>query len=208
MTELTALLTKALLSTTFGVSREQRYSADELRDALARASGSVAETRKVLSAQPEVDDISVESVANHLRDRLSKYIDVGSDSVGHSFPVLGHNIRVPLPQHVTTYEPGDLTGSQSPQPHLEDGTTYRPLRPTNVYGRQNRLRTLARGPMIPDTASLTGSGVGRRLPHRDRPGRRSPAGHVLFQGDASPPRVHHGRKCPAGVHRPLRHAFH
>ena len=63
MTELTALLTKALLSTTFGVSREQRYSADELRDALARASGSVSETRKVLSAQPEVDDISVESVA-------------------------------------------------------------------------------------------------------------------------------------------------
>ena len=132
MTELTALLTKALLSTTFGVSREQRYSADELRDALARASGSVAETRKVLSAQPEVDDISVESVANHLRDRLSKYIDVGSESVGHSFPVLGHNIRVPLPQHVTTYQPGDPTGSQSPQPHLEDGTTYRPLRPTKL----------------------------------------------------------------------------
>ena len=132
MTELTALLTKALLSTTFGVSREQRYSADELRNALARASGSVFETRKVLSAQPEVDDISVESVANHLRDRLSKYIDVGSDSVGHSFPVLGHNIRVPLPQHVTMYEPGDPTGSQSPQPHLEDGTTYRPLRPTRL----------------------------------------------------------------------------
>ena len=43
MTELTALLTKALLSTTFGVSREQRYSADELRDALARASGRVSE---------------------------------------------------------------------------------------------------------------------------------------------------------------------
>ena len=133
MTELTALLTKALLSTTFGVSREQRYSADELRDALARASGSVAETRKVLSAQPEVDDISVESVANHLRDRLSKYIDVGSESVGHSFPVLGHNIRVPLPQHVTTYEPGDPTGSQSPQPHLEDGTTYRPLKIKNLH---------------------------------------------------------------------------
>ena len=132
MTELTALLTKALLSTTFGVSREQRYSADELRNALARASRSVSETRKVLSAQPEVDDISVESVANHLRDRLSKYIDVGSDSVGHSFPVLGHNIRVPLPQHVTMCEPGDPTGSQSPQPHLEDGTTYRPLRPTKL----------------------------------------------------------------------------
>ena len=144
MTELTALLTKALLSTTFGVNMEQRYSADELRNALARASGSVSETRKVLSAQPEVDDISVESVANHLRDRLSKYIDVGSDSVGHSFPVLGHNIRVSLPQLVTMYEPGDPTGSQSPQPHLEDGTTYRPLRPTTAYGRYRRLRDVAR----------------------------------------------------------------
>ena len=153
MTELTALLTKALLSTTFGVSREQRYSADELRDALARASGSVAETRKVLSAQPEVDDISVESVANHLRDRLSKYIDVGSESVGHSFPVLGHNIRVPLPQHVTTYEPGDPTGSQSPQPHLEDGTTYRPLRPTKL----DKIKNLHLTDSI-DTESLSARG--------------------------------------------------
>ena len=172
MTELTASLTKALLSTTFGVSREQRYSADELRDALARASGSVAETRKVLSAQPEVDDISVESVANHLRDRLSKYIDrSGSDSVGHSFPVLGHNIRVPLPQHVTTYEPGDPTGSQSPQPHLEDATTYRPLRPTNAYGRYHHLRNVARQP-IDAPRSLNSCSVTRRdagtLMRRDR----------------------------------------
>ena len=145
MTELTALLTKTLLSTTFGVSREQRYSADELRNALARASGSVFETRKVLSAQPEVDDISVESVANHLRDRLSKYIDVGSDSVGHSFPVLGHNIRVPLPQHVTMYEPGDPTGSQSPQPHLEDGTTYRLLSPNPPKDTDGRREDSGRG---------------------------------------------------------------
>ena len=163
MTELTALLTKALLSTTFGISREQRYSADELRNALARASGSVFETRKVLSAQPEVDDISVESVANHLRDRLSKYIDVGSDSVGHSFPVLGHNIRVPLPQHVTMYEPGDPTGSQSPQPHLEDGTTYRPLRPTNVYGRQNHLRDVVGCSVIFGTAILHPESVSLRV---------------------------------------------
>ena len=149
MTELTALLTKALLSTTFGVSREQRYSADELRDALARASGSVSETRKSLSAQPEVDDISVESVANHLRDRLSKYIDVGSDSVGHSFPVLGHNIRVPLPQHVTTYEPGDPTGSQSPQPHLEDGGIYRTRWWAFFHGRQYHFPKVAEQPMNP-----------------------------------------------------------
>ena len=35
-----------------------------------------------------------------------------------------------------------LVGSQS-HPHLEDGTTYHPLWPTNVYGRQNHLRVVA-----------------------------------------------------------------
>ena len=40
-------------------------------------------------------------------------------------------------------EPSTSAGSQAAQPHLEDGTTYRPLRPTNVHGRQNRLRVVA-----------------------------------------------------------------
>ena len=29
--------------------------------------------------------------------------------------------------------------SQATQPHLEDSTTYHPLRPTIVYGRQNHF---------------------------------------------------------------------
>ena len=56
----------------------------ELRDAPARARGSVSKTRDILSAYLEVDDIWVESVADHLRGRLSKYIDVRTDRIGHS----------------------------------------------------------------------------------------------------------------------------
>ena len=41
-----------------------------------------------------------------------------------------------------------VRGLQRPEPHLEDHSIYHPLWPTNVYGRQNRLRTLARRPLI------------------------------------------------------------
>ena len=48
----------------------------------------------------------------------------------------GHRRRdnscVPPPQRVTIHEPRASVGSQSPQPHLEDGTTYHPRRPTRL----------------------------------------------------------------------------
>ena len=41
---------------------------------------------------------------------------------------------------------GPWGASQSPQPHLEDCSTYYPLRPTNVYGRYHHLQDVARQP--------------------------------------------------------------
>ena len=63
----------------------------------------------------------------------------------------------------TFFEESQRLGSQAAQPHLEDGSVYREKRPTIVYGRQNRLRALARGsvsitPAIPpEGSSILGS---------------------------------------------------
>ena len=59
-----------------------------------------------------------------------------SQKLGGACRCQGHgpcdNCSVHLPQRVTIYDPRDLTDSQASQPHLEDGTTYRALRPTVV----------------------------------------------------------------------------
>ena len=57
--------------------------------------------------------------------------------------------------------------SQLPQPHLKDGSVYRPLRPTTAYGRYHHLRDVARqafdAPRSLDSRSVTcmGRGYGR-----------------------------------------------
>ena len=53
---------------------------------------------------------------------------------GRGRPGQGHRCRdnscVPPPHGVTMHEPGDSVGLQVAKPHLEDGTTYYPRRPT------------------------------------------------------------------------------
>ena len=68
------------------------HSADGLRQAIPLARWGTPETREVLSANPEVVDDWVGSVAVHLRDRLSGYIDVSTDRIGHSFPVVADEL--------------------------------------------------------------------------------------------------------------------
>ena len=93
MTKLTALLDRALLATNFRTSRGTDYSVEELRQALAQARGSLSKTREFLTARPQVDDVHVGYVTDHLRDRLSEYIEVATDRIGHSFRVLGDSPR-------------------------------------------------------------------------------------------------------------------
>ncbi len=89
MTELASLLAQALPATTFRTEEGRVYSAEGLQETLSQTSGHVSETREVLSAYLEVDDVWIGSVAAHLRDRLSGYIDAGTDRIGHSFPIIG-----------------------------------------------------------------------------------------------------------------------
>ena len=93
MKELAELLGQALATATFRTSGGTSYSTKELRQALSQARGSVSETLKVLTAHPQVDDDWLGSVADPLRDRLSGYIDAGTDRIGHSFHVLGDAAR-------------------------------------------------------------------------------------------------------------------
>lgn len=87
MAELAALLDEALRATTFRTAGGKGYSAEEFRDELSPPLKRVPETWEVLSANPVVSDSWVGSVADHLRDRLSEYIDVSTDRIGHSFAV-------------------------------------------------------------------------------------------------------------------------
>ena len=60
--------------------------------------------------------------------------------------------------------------SQASQPQFENGSVYRQNRPTNVYGRQNHLRDVARGPVSPSfTILATSSNISGGNPncHRD-----------------------------------------
>ena len=93
MKELAALLGQALVTATFRTSGGTYNSAEELRQALTKARGSVSETLKVLTAHPEIDDVWVGLVADHLRGRLREYIDPGTDRIGHSFQVAGGSGR-------------------------------------------------------------------------------------------------------------------
>ena len=88
MTELASLLAQALPAITFRTKEGRVYSAEGLQETLSQTSGHVSETREVLSAYLEVDDVWVGSVAAHLRDWLSGYIDVSTDRIRHSFPVV------------------------------------------------------------------------------------------------------------------------
>ena len=89
MTELTSLLDQALLAATFRTHGGTVYSPGELRDSIARASGRMSEARELLSARLEVGDDWVDSLAEFLRSRLSTYMDVANDEIGHSFRVEG-----------------------------------------------------------------------------------------------------------------------
>ena len=53
-----------------------------------------------------------------------------------------------LPLLATAVGPMSLR-SKPAHLHLQGRSIYDPLRPTNVYGRQNCVRALARGPLIP-----------------------------------------------------------
>ena len=87
MSELAASLDRALLATTFRTAGGTGYSAEEFHDELSPPLKRVPETWEVLSASPVVSDNWVGAVADHLRDRLSGYMDVDTDRIGHSFDV-------------------------------------------------------------------------------------------------------------------------
>ena len=87
MTQLAALLHQALQDTTFEASDGTSHSAQEFREALSEASGSATRTRELLSTPFTVGDVS--PVVDNLRGRLSEYIDINTDRVGHSFRVIG-----------------------------------------------------------------------------------------------------------------------
>ena len=94
MTELSELLAKALNGTTFRTDRRIQYSADRFRDALVRNEKRTSDTWDVLSARAEVDDDWISSLTDHLRNRLGKFIDSGTDRIGHSFRVGGDSVTM------------------------------------------------------------------------------------------------------------------
>ena len=87
------MLQQALLAATFRTHGARVYSAQGLRDSLASANTRRYKARELLAARLEVDDCWVNSVAEALRSRLSTYIDVANDQIGHSFHVEGDSAR-------------------------------------------------------------------------------------------------------------------
>ena len=87
------MLDQALLAATFRTHGGTVYSARGLRDSLASANTRRYKARELLLARLEVDDCWVNSVAEGLRSRLSTYIDVANDQIGHSFHVEGDSSR-------------------------------------------------------------------------------------------------------------------
>ena len=113
MTELAASLAQALAHTKFQTEGGKVHSADGLHQAIPLARWGTPETREVLSANPEVVDDWVGSVADHLRDRLSGYIDVSTDRIGHSFPVVGDelvNIRATPDRALEIHSSSSVSG--------------------------------------------------------------------------------------------------
>lgn len=88
------MLAQVLPVTTFCTSRGREYSADGLRDALALNDKRVPDTWDVMSARAEVDDEWTSRLTDHLRRRLSKFIDGETDRIGHSFRVASDSVSV------------------------------------------------------------------------------------------------------------------
>ena len=113
MSELAALLKQVLSHTRFRTRDGTVYSAEEWQDAIDRSRGRLHTAREVLSARPEVDEVWVGSVADHLRGRLASHIDVGTDRIGHSFPVSGESggsVTITPDYAEETYSSSSLSG--------------------------------------------------------------------------------------------------
>ena len=84
--DISHLLTDALDHTTFsgGVS-----SPEDFRSALADEYWSSPNRRSVVASRPTVADFAMGPLVNALRDRLTPYLDVTTDRVGHAFRVVG-----------------------------------------------------------------------------------------------------------------------
>ena len=85
--DLAPLLADALAHTTFsggGVS-----TPDDLRLTLAGASWGSPTLRGALASRLDVPDHVLDPLIDALRDRLTPYLDVTTDRIGHSFPIVG-----------------------------------------------------------------------------------------------------------------------
>ena len=85
--DLSLLLTAALAQTTFsggGVS-----SPEDLRSTSAGSSWGSEALRQVLGSRPHVPDHLVEPLTVALRGRLTPYVDLATDRIGHSFRISG-----------------------------------------------------------------------------------------------------------------------
>lgn len=83
------LLIKALGAAVLKFDGESVYSADELRKELSNGERDEFEHSKLGSASVEVADGHVRALADHLRERLGRFVEAETDRIGHSFQVVG-----------------------------------------------------------------------------------------------------------------------
>ena len=85
---LSALLADALAQTTFRFG-SRTETAEDLRVTLDEAHWGSDRLRDALAVRVEVPDEVLEPLVAALRQRLAAYLDVDTDSIGHSFDVMG-----------------------------------------------------------------------------------------------------------------------
>lgn len=83
------LLIKALGAAVLKFDGESVYSADELRKELSNGERDEFEHSKLGSASVEVADGHVRAIADHLRERLGRFVEAETDRIGHSFQIVG-----------------------------------------------------------------------------------------------------------------------
>jgi len=82
-----ASLRRALAQTTFSIDHGEIIDLQQLRELHQRAKREPNDLRRIRSARVRVPRLRKAEVANSMRDLLADFVDPGSDSVGHAFPM-------------------------------------------------------------------------------------------------------------------------
>ena len=172
MSELAVLLKQVLPNAKFRTRDGTVYSSEDWQAAVVRSRGCLHTARKVMSARPEIDDVQIGPLVDHLRGQLGAYVDPTTDRIGHSFEV----VAAATPHVAITADRVDEVQANSSLPNFARGliraaAVLGPGRAAGLVGqwaegkpRNYKIMTVLAGALTEDAIKLDEGLRAYRLP--------------------------------------------